>query len=336
MSLLRILLFPISLLYFLYQFTRNKFYDLKLIKSQEFDIPTISVGNLSVGGSGKTPLVNYIISILKNDYKIGFLSRGYGRDSSGYILANERTDVNEIGDEPYLIKKNHKELTVAVSEKRVIGIKKTLEKIDGIQMFVLDDAFQHRSLKCSINIVLSTFKKPYYNDFVMPTGNLREPKSGIKRAQIIIISKCPLELEINKRQEIIRKIAPLSYQKVFFTTIHYDEFIKGQDKIKIKDLVDSHVLLVTGIADSSDLENFLKKNQINFEHIKYNDHHNYSEADIKLIKSKSVNKKVITTKKDYYKLINNKSLKDIYYLGIKVKFLNGEDNFNSKIRKLLS
>ena len=124
MSLLRILLFPISLLYFLYQFIRNKLYDLKLIKSHEFDIPIISVGNLSVGGTGKTPLVNYIISILKNDYKIGFLSRGYGRDSSGYILANERSDVVEIGDEPYLIKRNHKGVTIAVAEKRVIGIKK--------------------------------------------------------------------------------------------------------------------------------------------------------------------------------------------------------------------
>ena len=144
MSLLRILLLPVSLLYFLYQFIRNKFYDLKLLKSYQFDIPTISVGNLSVGGTGKTPLVNYIISVLKNDYKIGFLSRGYGRDSSGYVLANENSNVNEIGDEPYLIKRNHQEITVAVAEKRVIGIKNTIDKVDNIQMFVLDDAFQHR------------------------------------------------------------------------------------------------------------------------------------------------------------------------------------------------
>ena len=153
MSLLRILLFPISLLYFLYQFIRNKLYDLKLIKYYEFDIPIISVGNLSVGGTGKTPLVNYIISILKNDYKIGFLSRGYGRDSSGYILANETSDVIEIGDEPYLIKRNHKDVTVAVAEKRVIGIKNTLQRVENIQMFVLDDAFQHRNLKCSLSLI---------------------------------------------------------------------------------------------------------------------------------------------------------------------------------------
>ena len=331
MSLLRILLFPISLLYFLYQFIRNKLYDLKLLKSHEFDIPIISVGNLSVGGTGKTPLVNYIISILKNDYKIGFLSRGYGRDSTGYFLANETSNVIEIGDEPYLIKRNHKGVTVAVAEKRVIGIKNTIERVDNIQMFVLDDAFQHRNLKCSLNIVLSKFSNPYYNDFVLPTGNLREPKSGIKRAQIIIISKCPPELEINKRQEIIKKIAPLSHQKVFFTTIDYNHSLKGKDEIKIKDLVDSHILLVTGIADSSELEKFLKKNRISFDHLKFNDHHKYSDFDINTIKSKSLDNKVVTTKKDYYKIINNQSLDNIYYIDIKVKFLNDENNFKSEI-----
>ncbi len=335
MSLLRILLFPISLLYYLFQLIRNKFYDLSLLKSQEFNIPTVSVGNLSVGGSGKTPLVNYIISNFKKDYKIAFLSRGYARTTSGYILASESNNVYEIGDEPYLIKKNHKEITVVVSEKRDIGIEKTLEKIDDIQMFVLDDAFQHRSLKCSLNIVLSKFSSPYYNDFVIPTGNLREPKSGIKRAQIIIISKCPDDLDINKRKEIIKKINPLSYQNVFFTSIDYDDIIKGQNKIKTKDLINSSVLLVTGIADSSELKKYLKKNKISFDHLEYDDHHNYSTVDINLIKEKSINRKVITTKKDYYKLINIESLENIYYIDIKVKFLADENTFKSELRKVL-
>lgn len=335
MTLLRILLLPISLLYYLFQTVKNKLYKFNLLSSKYFSVPTISVGNLSVGGSGKTPLVNHIISTFKNDYKIAFLSRGYGRSSSGYVLAKKNTVLNEIGDEPYLIKKNHEELTVAVAEKRVFGIEKTLEKINDIQMFVLDDAFQHRSLKCKLNIVLSKFSRPYFNDFVIPSGNLREPKSGIKRAQIIIISKCPSDLNKTKRQEIIKKIKPLPYQKVFFTTIDYNECLKGKNNVMINEFRDSPVLLVTGIADTSELEKYLKKRKIRFDHLKYNDHHNYSENDINYIKSKSIGKKVVTTKKDYYKIIGFESIKNIYYIDISIKFLSGENDFNSEIRKTL-
>ena len=332
---MRSLLLPISLFYYLFQFVRNKLYKWNLLTSKYFDIPTISVGNLSVGGTGKTPLVNYIISTFKNDYKIAFLSRGYGRSSSGYILASKNTVVNEIGDEPYLIKKNHNELIVAVSENRVHGIEKTLEKIKDIQMFVLDDAFQHRKLKCKLNIILSKFSKPYYNDFVIPSGNLREPKSGIKRAQIIIISKCPYDLNKTNRQEIIKKINPLPYQKVFFTTIDYNECLVGKNNIMINDLIDSPILLVTGIADSSELEKYLNKKKIIFDHLRFDDHHNYSQKDINLIKSKSIGKKVVTTKKDYYKIIAIESIKNIYCIDISIKFLAGKDDFNYEIGKVL-
>ena len=332
---MRSLLLPISLFYYLFQFVRNKLYEWNLLTSKSFNIPTISVGNLSVGGTGKTPLVNYIISTFKNDYKIAFLSRGYGRSSSGYILASKNTVVNEIGDEPYLIKKNHNELTVAVSENRVHGIEKTIEKIKDIQMFVLDDAFQHRKLKCKLNIILSKFSRPYYNDFVIPSGNLREPKSGIKRAQIIIISKCPYDLNKTNRQEIIKKINPLPYQKVFFTTIDYNECLVGKNNIVINDLIDSPILLVTGIADSSELEKYLNKKKIIFDHLRFDDHHNYSLNDINLIKSKSIGKKVVTTKKDYYKIIAIESIKNIYCIDISIKFLAGKDDFNYEIGKVL-
>ena len=332
---MRSLLLPISLFYYLFQFVRNKLYEWNLLTSKYFNIPTISVGNLSVGGTGKTPLVNYIISTFKNDYKIAFLSRGYGRSSSGYILASKNTVVNEIGDEPYLIKKNHNELIVAVSENRVHGIEKTLEKIKDIQMFVLDDAFQHRKLKCKLNIILSKFSRPYYNDFVIPSGNLREPKSGIKRAQIIIISKCPYDLNKTNRQEIIKKINPLPYQKVFFTTIDYNECLVGKNNIVINDLIDSPILLVTGIADSSELEKYLNKKKIIFDHLRFDDHHNYSQNDINLIKSKSIGKKVVTTKKDYYKIIAIESIKNIYCIDISIKFLAGKDDFNYEVGKVL-
>ena len=336
MSLLRILLLPISLLYYLYQLIRNKFYDQGIIESKHFDIPTISVGNLSVGGTGKTPLVNYIISNFKNNYKLAFLSRGYGRDSSGYILADEKTLVTKIGDEPFLIKKNHGEILVVVSEDRVLGVSKTINENSGVQFFILDDAFQHRRLKCDLNIVVTKYDNPYYSDFVLPTGNLREPISGIKRAQIIVISKCPNNLGEVQRQEIIKKIKPSDQQKVFFTTIVYDESLVGRVDLNVMDLTETSVLLVTGIADSSDLEKYLNNKKISFEHLKFNDHHIYSEADIDKIKSKSKNKKIITTEKDYHKILDIKSFENMHYIGIKVKFLDGKNNFNSEIEKVIN
>ncbi len=335
MSLVRKLLFPISILYYIFQFSRNKLFDINFFDITEFKIPTICVGNLSLGGSGKTPLVNYIINNYKSELKIAFLSRGYNRNSSGYLHVDETKNVEEVGDEPFLIKKNHKNLIVSVSEDRVKGINHTIKKFKGIQLFVLDDAFQHRKLKCSLNIVLSKFDEPFYSDCIFPVGNLREPKAGIKRANIIIITKCPYNLDTYKKNSILKKINPSINQKVFFSTIIYDIFLIGKIKIKINELFNKSIILVTGIADSSSLKNYLLSKNIFFRHIKFNDHHKYSKSDINHIKSISSKMVVLTTKKDYYKIRSIEKLDNLYYQDINIKFLENEEVFNSEIKKIL-
>ena len=202
-------------------------------------------------------------------------------------------------------------------------------------MFVLDDAFQHRRLKCSLNIILSKFDSPFYNDCIIPVGNLREPKSGIKRANIIIITKCPLELKHEKKINIINKINPSINQKVFFSSIVYDNFLVGINKIHIDKLIGSSVILITGIADSTSLEKYLFEKEIFFDHIKFNDHHKYDNSDIDKIKLRSTNKLIITTEKDYYKIIAIEKLSNIYFQGINIKFHKGSEDFNLEIKKCI-
>ena len=336
MPLLKILLIPFSILYYLYQIVRNKLFDLNILKSTKFNFPTISIGNLSVGGTGKTPLANYLITKLKSKYNLTFLSRGYMRKTSGYIQANEYSSVNEIGDEPFLIKQTHNDVTVAVCENRVHGIKASIKNKNESNLFILDDAFQHRSLKASINIVLSKFHQPFFDDFIIPSGNLREPAYGIKRANIIIISKCPYNLSETTKNIFIRKINPNSDQKIFFTSIKYKKYVLGKYQLNHNKISKQDVVLVTGIADSSPLEIFLNKKNIIFNHLKFNDHHRYSKQDINLIKSKSKNKNIITTKKDYFKILEIENLENLFYQDINIEFLfNDENNFINELNKFI-
>ena len=336
MPLLRRLLIPFSILYYLFQLIRNKLFDLNILKTTKFNFPIIAIGNLSVGGTGKTPLANYLITKLKSKYKLTFLSRGYMRNTSGYILANEYSSVNEIGDEPYLIKQTHRDITVAVCENRVHGIQSSLHIKNESNLFILDDAFQHRSLKVSINIVLSKFNQPFFKDFIIPTGNLREPASGIKRANIIIISKCPYNLSETTKNDFVRKINPNSDQKVFFTSINYKNYVLGKYQLNHNKISKQEVVLVTGIADSTTLEKFLNKKNIIFNHLKFNDHHRYSKQDINLIKSKSKNKNIITTKKDYFKILEIENLENLFYQDINIEFLfNDEKNFIKELNKFI-
>ena len=336
MPLLRILLIPFSILYYLFQLIRNKLFDLNILKTTKFNFPIISIGNLSVGGTGKTPLANYLITKLKSKYNITFLSRGYMRKSSGYILANEYSSVNEIGDEPFLIKQTHNDISVAVCENRVHGIKTSIKNKNESNLFILDDAFQHRSLEASINIVLSKFNQPFFKDFIIPTGNLREPAFGINRANIIIISKCPHNLSDTIKNEFVWKINPNSDQKIFFTSIKYENYVLGKYQLNHKKISKQDVVLVTGIADSTALEKFLNKKNIIFNHLKFNDHHRYSKQDINLIKSKSKNKNIITTKKDYFKILEIENLENLFYQDINIEFLfNDEKNFIKELYKLI-
>lgn len=333
MSLLRKLLFPLSLLFYIVQVFRNFLYDRKIIANYKFNIPIISIGNLSVGGTGKTPMVEYLLSKYLEKYKIAILSRGYKRKSKGFVKLNLKSEINYVGDEPFILKKYFPKSKVYVSENRVLGIESILRDFD-CDLIILDDAFQHRRLSVNLNIVLTNYSRPFYNDYIMPVGNLREPRSSYKRADIIIVSKCPENLSSLDMYEIKLKIKPKKNQKLFFTKINYREKIFGDRIEKITYLKNKENILITGIAETKNIEKYLNDKKIKFKHLKYSDHHKYSKNDLNLIKKLSTNKNVLTTKKDYYKLKEN--VNNLFYLDIETNFLKDELKFEDEINKLIN
>ena len=333
MSLLRKLLFPLSLLFKFIQEVRNLLYDLNIIANTKFNIPTISVGNLSMGGTGKTPMVEYLLSNLLIKYKIGILSRGYKRKSNGFLKLNEYSDISVVGDEPFIIQKTFPDSNVYVCEDRVTGIQNIL-KNDELDFIILDDAFQHRKLKTTLNIMLSSFSKPFYNDYIFPVGDLRESRLSYKRANIIIITKCPANLNQNEMNDIKLKINPLEDQKIFFTTILYKDILFGNKSLNINSIINKEILLVTGIAETDSIIRYLNSRSIKFKHLEYSDHHHYSNNDINNILKLSRNSLVLTTKKDYYKLKDN--INNLLYLDIETRFLKNEDQFLKEVYKILN
>lgn len=333
MSLLRKLLFPLSLLFKFIQEVRNLLYDLNIIANTKFNIPTISVGNLSMGGTGKTPMVEYLLSNLLIKYKIGILSRGYKRKSNGFLKLNEYSDISVVGDEPFIIQKTFPDSNVYVCEDRVTGIQNIL-KNDELDFIILDDAFQHRKLKTTLNIMLSSFSKPFYNDYIFPVGDLRESRLSYKRANIIIITKCPANLSQNEMNDIKLKINPLEDQKIFFSTILYKDILFGNKSLNINSIINKEILLVTGIAETDSIIRYLNSRSIKFKHLEYSDHHHYSNNDINNILKLSRNSLVLTTKKDYYKLKDN--INNLLYLDIETRFLKNEDQFLKEVYKILN
>ena len=333
MSMLRKLLFPLSLLFYIVQVFRNFLYDKNIIANSKFNIPIISVGNLSVGGTGKTPMVEYLLAKYIEKYKIAILSRGYKRKSKGFVKLNEKSEISYVGDEPFILKKCFPKSKVYVSENRVSGIKSILEDFD-CDLIILDDAFQHRRLSVNLNIILTNYSCPFYNDYIMPVGNLREPFSSYKRADIIIVSKCPENLSSDEMDEIKLKIKPKKNQKLFFTKIKYKDKIFGDRILKISNLIGKEIVLITGIAETKSIEKYFNEKKIKFKHLKYSDHHKYSNNDLNVIKKISKNKNVLTTKKDYYKLKEN--INNLFYLDIETNFLKDELIFQEEINKLIN
>ena len=333
MSLLRNFLFPISILFTEVQTFRNFLYDYEIITNSKFNTPTISIGNLSFGGTGKTPMVGYLLSNYLKKYQIATLSRGYKRKSKGFLKLDLKSEINYVGDEPYTLKLTYPKSEVYVCENRVFGIKRILKDFK-CDLIILDDAFQHRRLSVKLNIILTNFSNPFYSDYIMPFGNLREPRSSYKRADIIIVSKCPENLNSNEMDEIKSKIKLIKNQKLFFTTVVYKEKIYGDKIENIKAFSGKEIILVTGIAETKNIEKYLNNKKIKFKHLKYSDHHNYSKYDIDSIKIISRNLNVITTKKDYFKL--NEKISNLFYLDIETKFLKDESIFLKEINKILN
>ena len=309
----KIIYWKLSLQFYLITFLRNKFYDFGLLKSFSFEIPVISVGNLAVGGTGKTPMVEFLIRKFSRKYKIAVLSRGYKRKTRGFIIASEKDDASTIGDEPFQYYSKFKNIKVAVDKKRKRGIKKLINT--GINMIILDDAFQHRVVIPTYSILLSDYSNLYFNDYLLPRGNLRESKSGYKRADTIIITKCPENLSENNRQHLIQKINLKYNQHIFFSNIKYSNVLFSENNsINISKLSKQNVDVITGIVNSENLIKHLEDKGLLINHLKYPDHYNYKGKDISKIKGNFV----ITTEKDYAKL-RKFNLENLYYLPISME-----------------
>ena len=334
MKLARFLLYPFAVLYDLITSIRNLFFDIGIFKQTSFNVPVIIVGNLSVGGTGKTPQIEYLIRLLNHTYKIAVLSRGYKRKTKGFVLLNKNHAVEDVGDEPLQYFKKFKNIKVAVDANRVSGIKKLLA-INSLNTVLFDDAFQHRKVKGSFYILLTKYDDLFVDDFLLPTGNLRESSTGAKRAAVILVTKCPDSISL-KEQKLIKDKLEKYNKKIFFTAISYASTLSGNKQISIEHLKDYKVLLITGIANPKPLTDFLTDRNINFKHLKFSDHHEFSTKEIDQIKEdfktiKESKKRIITTEKDYIRLVDK--LNDVSFLEIETVFLeNQKEQFNTMIK----
>ncbi|MDJ0645485.1 MAG: tetraacyldisaccharide 4'-kinase [Flavobacteriaceae bacterium] len=337
MSLLRKILYPFSLLYGEVTAARNKLYDKGVLKSTRFDIPVIVVGNLSVGGTGKSPQIEYLIRLLKDTHKVAVLSRGYKRTSKGFIAADENASAESIGDEPMqFYTKFRDQVIVAVDADRVNGITQLQERFNP-DIILLDDAYQHRKVEPGFTILLTPYDRLYVDDMMLPTGELREKVEGADRAQVIIVTKCPESLTEEAQFEITKKLNVELHQTVFFTKIAYSNDVIGKkDQIPVNDLRHYEILLVTGIAKTRPLTDFLSEQKIDFEHLAFKDHHNFTEKDFSKIETqfselKSDQRLILTTEKDYVRAFTARE--DVYYLPIKTEFLEHRSDFDTLIKK---
>jgi tetraacyldisaccharide 4'-kinase len=327
MIILRYLLFPFAIVYGCITSIRNFLYDKGVLKSYSFDIPVIAVGNLSVGGTGKTPQIEYLIRLLSPNYKIATLSRGYKRKSQGYVLADSSSTAESLGDEPFQMHQKFPNIKVAVDADRKNGIENLLKLEEKPDVILLDDAFQHRKVKAGFYILLSAYDDLYYDDFMLPTGNLRESRSGAKRANCIIITKCPKNLSIEEQDRIKARI---KYKiPIFFSFIDYDTRVYNKnEEINLSEIIEKDKVIITGIAKPEPFINFIKKE--NDVIMIYPDHHHFVNNEISSIKENSFGKIIITTEKDYVRL-NSQNLNNLYYLPIKSTFLINDQTFNGLI-----
>ena len=319
MDFLRKILFPLAFLYWLITFIRNWLYVKGIFKSSSFNIPIIAVGNLSVGGTGKTPQIEYLIRLLSEKYKVAVLSRGYKRTTEGFILADEKATASSIGDEPFQFYSKFPNIQVAVDANRKNGIENLLQHPNRPDVILLDDAYQHRKVKAGFYILLTAYDDLFCDDYILPFGNLREPSSGKKRADMIIVTKCPNDLSELAQQKIREKLKVK--QPVFFTTIQYDDYVFGNEsKLLVSEIQSETKVLVAGVAKPKLFFDFLK-NETD-ETLVFPDHHHFSKQDCEQILAKANGRKIITTEKDFVRLNGLLPKEQLFYLSIKSTFLN--------------
>ncbi|MEO6253599.1 MAG: tetraacyldisaccharide 4'-kinase [Ferruginibacter sp.] len=340
----RYLLLPITWIYGAIIWLRNKLYDKNILKSASFNFPIICVGNLATGGTGKTPITEYLVRILKNEYKTATLSRGYKRKTKGFAIADANTTALMIGDEPMQFHQKFPDVVVAVGEERIVAIPQLLHERPETQVIILDDAYQHRQVKAGLNILLTDHSNLYTRDLILPAGDLRDVRSSSKRADIIIVTKCKADVTEANKNEIIAEIKPASGQSVFFTSIVYGMAYHLFTKKVIDITADTGILLICGIANPRPLKEHLAQHADSYEMLRYADHHIFDSSDLKDIKQhfdkiNSANKVVLTTEKDAVRLekfVNE--LKDfpIYVVPIEHAFLfNEAGKFNDTVKAFI-
>lgn len=345
-----IALFPLSLLYGVAVWIRNFLFDRGVLTSREFHLPILSVGNLSAGGTGKTPHTEYLIRILFPNYKVAVLSRGYKRSTKGFILAGSEDNANTIGDEPAQIKRKFPSIPVAVDSSRINGINEIIKRVPETEVILLDDAFQHRWVKPGLSILLTSFNRPFTRDRLLPSGRLREPASGSQRADVILVTSTPSSISQISRRIIVKETRLLSHQNLWFTSVTYDTLhnIHSGEKagLSLEDLreMKTEILLITGIANSEALVEHLLHYSTSINHIAFKDHHRFRPRDFKKITDiwlqlNPVNRCIITTEKDSVRLLQAASLRkyfgdNFYYLPIRITLQNEEEKeFNNYIKK---
>jgi len=341
MQKLRLILLPFSWIYGFGTFLRNLFYDIGVFHSYTIPKKSICVGNLAIGGTGKSPHVSYLINLLKDKTKISILSRGYGRTTKGFVLADENSKGSEIGDEPRMyFSRFHPDINVIVCEKRIEGVQKINTLFPDNELIILDDAFQHRAVKAEINIILTDYSSLFSSDFVVPAGNLREWKIGKKRAKWIIVTKCPRTISETEKLSISKKLK-FNPSKIFFSSIVYGEIISFTNK-PLPSF--KNALVVTGISNPIPLTNHLSENY-SIQTLKFPDHYNYTIADIERIHQifdtfASESKVIITTEKDYMRfseMISSTNMIDYpwHYQSIEVE-IDKKDIFNNLVKQYVN
>jgi tetraacyldisaccharide 4'-kinase len=329
---IRILLFPLSLPYALIVRIRNWCYDKKIFSSTDFNLPIICVGNLAVGGTGKSPMVELLIRSLKDHFTVAVLSRGYKRKTRGYALANAHSTALDIGDEPMLFHSKFPDVSIAVGEERLVAIPQLLHDRPSTQVIILDDAFQHRAVRAGLNILLTDYSNLFTRDWWLPSGDLRDAPGSYRRADLIVVTKCPDALGMDERQRITREIAPLTKQEVFYSAIEYGcpYHITKRNTGRVNDQVE--VLLVTGIANPAPLKRWLNEKCAAYYELSFSDHHIFSIDDLNSIirRFNSIparNKIILTTEKDAVRLIKfEQELESwpFYVIPIEPRFLFAE------------
>lgn len=328
MKNLRKILWPFAVPYDGITRLRNYFYDNQLFESKSYDFPVIGIGNLSTGGTGKSPMTEYLISLLKDAHNVAVLSRGYGRKTKGYLDVNSTLEAIQTGDEPLQFARKFNDIQVAVSENRVEGIKRLKEKELSPQVLILDDIYQHRKVKPGFLILLTAYGDFFYDDLILPAGNLRESKYGADRAHCVIVTKCPFDLSIENQNKIRNKISKYTKAPVYFSSIAYGELhsisgIEDWKTISQKDLA-----VVTGIAKPKPFLNYFDTKKIVYKHIQFSDHHNFSEEEIKKLDDTEI---VLTTEKDFVRLNGKLKNARLFYIPIKFQFLTEGLKFNKMI-----